>query len=414
MKIIIVNYRYYVSGGPEKYMFKFMDLAKTKGHEIIPFSTRDERNVYSEYSEYFAKPTFNFDNKSFITTRKNPFKVVKILIDSFYNFESKRKFKKLIKDTKPDLIYVLIPGYLSSSIYDVAERFKIKTITRISDFRYICGRYNLLRDNQICEKCIMGKNRYAVIHKCVHNSMSASFLRSLSLKFFRIFYSKKVRKLMIPSSHTKNIYMKSRVFSKASYSVNPTFIDCSKIIPNYDAGEYVMCIGRFTDEKGFIYAVEALKYIDDKSIKLVITGNLEDSNVILKRIIEENNLWSQVIFTGFMTDERINEYYKNAICVVVPSIWYENMPNVILEAYAHGKPVIGSNLGSIKEMIDNKITGLLFNPGNSMELAQCIEYLISNPNSTKQMGVNARIKCETEYNAEKHWTNFMEIYNVQN
>ena len=54
MRIIIANYRYFVAGGPEKYMFKFIDAAKNRGIEVIPFSVNNPQNEESLYSEYFA------------------------------------------------------------------------------------------------------------------------------------------------------------------------------------------------------------------------------------------------------------------------------------------------------------------------------------------------------------------------
>ena len=54
MKILLVNYRYFISGGPEKYMFNIKRVLEEKGHEVIPFSVHSNRNVETEYSRYFA------------------------------------------------------------------------------------------------------------------------------------------------------------------------------------------------------------------------------------------------------------------------------------------------------------------------------------------------------------------------
>lgn len=55
MRIIIANYRYFIAGGPEKYMFKFMDAARKMGIEVIPFSVNNPQNEETPYSKYFAK-----------------------------------------------------------------------------------------------------------------------------------------------------------------------------------------------------------------------------------------------------------------------------------------------------------------------------------------------------------------------
>ena len=55
MKILIVNYRYFISGGPERYMFNVKEALEQRGHEVIPFSIKTSRNVESKYAKYFAE-----------------------------------------------------------------------------------------------------------------------------------------------------------------------------------------------------------------------------------------------------------------------------------------------------------------------------------------------------------------------
>ena len=99
------------------------------------------------------------------------------------------------------------------------------------------------------------------------------------------------------------------------------------------------------------------------------------------------------------------------MCVACPAIWYENMPNVVLEAYAYGKPVIASNIGSLKEIIEHGKTGFLFEAKNSTQIANSIRTLFLNQELVTQMGINARQKCEIEYSPEVHWNRFLKLYN---
>ena len=56
MRILLVNYRYFISGGPEKYMFNIKKILEENGHEVIPFSIHSNKNVETEYSKYFVEP----------------------------------------------------------------------------------------------------------------------------------------------------------------------------------------------------------------------------------------------------------------------------------------------------------------------------------------------------------------------
>ena len=56
MKVIVANYRFFIAGGPERYMFRFMTAAERAGMEVIPFSVSNARNEKTEFARYFAKP----------------------------------------------------------------------------------------------------------------------------------------------------------------------------------------------------------------------------------------------------------------------------------------------------------------------------------------------------------------------
>ena len=71
-----------------------------------------------------------------------------------------------------------------------------------------------------------------------------------------------------------------------------------------------------------------------------------------------------VVFEGYKTGDELKQLFRSALFHVIPSLCYENAPITILEAFAFGKPVIGSRLGGIKEMVREGSTGLLFSPGD--------------------------------------------------
>ena len=142
MKIIIVHYKFFIQGGPERYLFKFMELAKEQGHDIIPFSIKYKNNLHSDYTSFFVGN--NNISKSFKLKNYNIFTLAKGFINEFSNHEADVKFKRLIKLVSPDVIYALIPGQLNNNIFKIAHKYGIPTIHRVSDFRMICGNNILL------------------------------------------------------------------------------------------------------------------------------------------------------------------------------------------------------------------------------------------------------------------------------
>ena len=92
-----------------------------------------------------------------------------------------------------------------------------------------------------------------------------------------------------------------------------------------------------------------------------ITGQISDSEEDQKiwNYIKENQLESKVIFTGFKYGVELEDLISKATCVVCPAIWYENMPNTVIEAYAYGKPVVASRIGSLAE--HEKVRNAMYN-----------------------------------------------------
>ncbi len=72
MKILLVNYRYFISGGPEKYMFNIKNMLEENGHKVIPFSVHSNKNIETEYSKYFVEPIGGRDATYFEECKKTP------------------------------------------------------------------------------------------------------------------------------------------------------------------------------------------------------------------------------------------------------------------------------------------------------------------------------------------------------
>lgn len=410
MKVIVVNYRYFVAGGPEKYMFKFMEAAKKRGIEIIPFSVKNPRNESTIYSEYFANPRADaLDYADTKMTLKNLFGIFRATV---WNYDAEKKLRKLIRDTKPDAIYVLHEiNHLSPSVIRAATKENVKVVHRISDFFMFCPKYDFLCENNICESCLHGNYSKAIKMKCVKNSKSGTILRVIAMKlysFLKIF--DEVDKYICTCEFSKQKLIQGGIKSD-KISCVPTFIDSSKIKPNYDHDKYFLFLGRMAHQKGVIYAVEAMKYLKDTEYVLKITGDIADSpydREILK-CIKDNQLEDKIIFTGFKQGKELDNIISMSTCVLCPSIWYENMPNTVIESYAYGKPVVASNIGSLAEIVIDGETGFLFEIKNSKDLADKLNKFINDDRLSGRLGKNSRIRCENIYSVDNHMNKVISI-----
>ena len=115
-----------------------------------------------------------------------------------------------------------------------------------------------------------------------------------------------------------------------------------------------------------------MNYLKNTDYVLKITGQISDSEEDQKiwNYIKENQLESKVIFTGFKYGVELEDLISKATCVVCPAIWYENMPNTVIEAYAYGKPVVASRIGSLAEIVVDGKTGMLFRMKDAEDMAE--------------------------------------------
>lgn len=410
MRVIVANYRYFIAGGPEKYMFKFMDAAREMGIEVIPFSVNNPQNEHTSYSKYFAKPRSK--QLMFADTEKTLGNLAGMIRATIWNFDAENKLRQLIRDTKPDAVYILHEiNHLSPSIIRAAKKENIRVVHRISDFFMFCAKYDFLCGDKICEACLHGNYTKAIQNKCVKGSISGTLLRVFAMKLYRaVHIFDEVDHFICTCEFSKAKMIEGGIPSE-KISCVPTFIDTDKILPCYGDDKYFLFLGRMAHQKGAIYAIEAMNYLKNTDYVLKITGQISESaeDQSIWKYIQENHLENKIVFTGFKHGKELEQLISRATGVVCPAIWYENMPNTVIEAYAYGKPVIASKVGSLAEIVVDNETGLLFEMGQSKDLAQKMLQFVNDGSLSSALGKNARIKCEKEYNVKSHMEHVIKI-----
>ena len=105
---------------------------------------------------------------------------------------------------------------------------------------------------------------------------------------------------------------------------------------------------------------------------------------------------------GNLDQQGVLALLGESLVSVVPSVWYENTPNAILESLATGTPVVASRLGSMRDMIAGTGAGELFVPGDPADLARVLDRLLSDRPSLEQMGARAQRLARERYSPDVH------------
>lgn len=409
MKILIVNYRYFISGGPEKYMFNITKKLESEGHEVIPFSVHSNKNIETEYSKYFVEPIGSRDATYFDECKKTPKTIIQMLSRSIYSKEVEKAIKKEIKDVKPDLVYIIhFVNKLSPSVICGAKKMGVPVVLRLSDYFLLCPRFDFLRNKKICEDCLSKGYKACIKNRCVKNSLFASIIRVFSMKFHKfINVYKDVDAFITPSNFLKNKLIENG-FDKDKINLIPTFTIKNLNNDSENIGKYGLYFGRISEEKGVETIVKAYQKIPDHFLK-IMGDDTTDEAIRLKEYVSKNNM-KNVEFVGFKIGDELEDIIENSRFTLIPSIWYDNLPNTALESMAYKKPIIASNIGSLPELVEDNMNGLLFEAGNPDELKDKIIMLDDNA-SVKTLGNNGKEKLDDIFSIEKHYQQLMNVFN---
>lgn len=416
MNILLTNYRYFISGGPERYLFNVKELLEEKRHKVIPFSVKHPRNQQSEYSQYFLSPLS--DDEESVTLKQlklTPGNLVKLFDRTFLSVEARGRMKRLLNSNEVDIAYILhFLRWISPSILFELSARNVPIVVRVSDFEYMCPGTHLLRDGEVCEICV-GHNPWpSVKYKCVQNSFPLSLAHYASMSLYRLIrVLEKIDAFVCPSQFTLEQMCKAGFTRKKLFHV-PTFIDTRRIQPDFEAGSYILYTGRVSPEKGvsvLLDAYERYRRRENRStIPLYIIHTGGDGVRDLEERIESADLKREVVLVSGVSGQEFYSYVKNAAFTVVPSLCYDNQPNAILESYACGKPVIGSRRGGIEEVVRDGETGLLFEAGAADDLAEKIAWIAGHHRERLTMGRNGRGLVEDQHNSELHFQKLMGVF----
>lgn len=364
MKILLINYRYFISGGPERYLFNVKELLEENGHKVIPFSIKSTRNIKSEYENYFADPIGGQDVHYFHQGKKNIRYAIDTISRLFYSFHVRNKLSKLIADEKPDVAYILHHyNKLSPSVISACKSHGVRVVMRLSDFFLLCPQAHFLRNGAICEECQQKSLLSCVRNKCIKNSRVGSLLKATALylhkNIFKVYDD--VDKFVCTTDFMKNKLIQDGISADRTRVVRTFVNNTDKNMGDNREGDYILYFGRFSYEKGVDILINAYyrSGLLDSGIKLVLVGGeLSDIQGVDADILER--MKNHITVYGFLPTEKLEPLIKECMFTVVPSRWYENLPNTILESYKFTKPVIASDVGSLPEAVIDGVTGLLF------------------------------------------------------
>ena len=395
-------------GGSVTAFFETKNLLEEKGHKVIVFSMQDSDNEKTPYDKYFIK---HFD----INKVEGFLQKIKLAFKSIYNFEAQKKLEELIRDEKPEVAHVHnIYHYITPAIFKTLKKNKIPIVYKLSDYKPLCPNYKLFNKGKICEKCKGAKYYNCFLNKCLKDSFAISFIAMLEAYVHNFLGSyKKVDLFLAPSEFIKKKCVEFGITKDKIKILRNVVDEVNFVDSKFEEGNYFLYYGRISEEKGIEDLIKAVKKIKDlgilngNSLKIVGKGPQEKK---IKELIVKLKLKNEVEMVGYKKGVELKKIIKKAKFVVLPSIWYDNSPLIISEAGLFQKPVIVSDSGGSKEMI-NEETGVVFKTGNVDDLAKKIVFVINLTRKEREvMGSKGQKNIKKINNKENYYKKLLKIY----
>ena len=316
-----------------------------------------------------------------------------------------------LTELAPDVLH-LISGYLmSGSTLRAASEVGVPTVVTLTDFWFLCPRITLLRSNgQVCAPPFDGgrcarclgeeKRRYRIPGRLAPGLMEA-FWRAQRGRAARIdgrtaFLRdtlKLVDAIISPSLFLREVYMEAGmapreiIFCRQGRDfpgLTPEMLDRSTGVELR-----IGYMGQINPTKGVHVLIQAVRRLPAARVRVKIYGDTARFPAYVRRLRRLAAGDDRIVFAGTYDAAELGGIMAETDVVVVPSVWYENSPNVILEAQAYGRPVVASAQGGMAELVRDGVDGLLFVPGDADDLARQLGRLVGEREFVRRLAANA-------------------------
>jgi glycosyltransferase involved in cell wall biosynthesis len=379
MRLGIVHNLYRHPGGEETVVENTRALLAGHGHEVVPFFRHS-----TEISGMRGGRTRAF-------------------FSGIYSFSARKAMGALLAERRFDAMNVhnLFP-LISPSVLGACREAGVPIVMTLHNYRLSCPHGIHMRNGQVCERCTGGREYWCVLCNC-EGSRPKSLgyaVRGFTARVFRFY------------ADTVTMYVVFTQFHRARLLAEGIPADRVAVIPNMVAaqpaaadpvpGDYVAFVGRVSPEKGIATLLGTARRCPDIPFK--IAGGYEQMPHLPGEAPENVDL------RGHLTGPALQQFYRSARMLVMPSVWWETFGMSLVEAMVWWKPAVVSRLGALTEVVDEGITGLTAEPGNAEDWSEKIRYLWERPRLCRQMGLAARDKALREYSPQAHYERLMATY----
>jgi len=341
-----------------------------------------------------------FDNAE-LTESRSLAGDLRIAGGAIWSRAAERRVRAAIRERRPDVVHVhnTFAAASPSVFRAVGDRPVVQTL---HNYRWVCPVATAFRDGHACTDCVgLPVALPAVVHACVRGSRVQSAVATTSIAVHRAAGTlRSIDQFVALTSFQRQVMVDGGLPA-----------DRIRVIPNFHepdpgVGESpragVLYLGRLAVEKGLGPLLRAAA-IEPGLVRIAGSGPLVGD-------VERAATAGVVDYLGSISTAAVLDQLRRSIALVIPSIWFEGFPLVLLQAYATGTPVVASRIGSLAELVEDGVTGLLARPDDAGDLAARLRWAVDHPAEMAAFGAAARERYVQRYRGASHLEALLELY----
>ncbi|MGY1680936.1 glycosyltransferase [Geodermatophilus sp. SYSU D01176] len=383
-------------GGAETVLVLTADLLRAAGHEVVPFAVAEERTLPTPVRSSLPAAAGAGARTRFGEAWAG-----------VWSPSAHRALVEVVDEVRPDVAHVHhVFERLTLSVLDALQRRRVPTVMTLHDYKPVCPNYRLFTAGAPCTRCLSGGYWQVVRHRCLEGSRwrsVAAAVDSYAARGRGVY--DRVDRFVAPSA-----FLRDRVVDgglpaeRVEVLPNPVVAGA----PRQARAEppVVLYASRLVAEKGVDTLLDAAARLPDGvRVRLAGSGRLE--RAVRARAAAEG---LPVDVLGPLPPAEVAAELRAAAVAVLPALWWENCPMAVLEAAAHGVPVVASAVGGVPELVDDGATGLLVPPGDAAALAGALTRLLADPAEADRLGRAGWARVRSRHDPAGHVAALQQLY----
>ncbi len=388
LRILQVHNWYQIPGGEDVVVANEKRLLEMNGHEVYSYARNN-----SELNEM------------------KPFRKLLIPFTAVYSFRTYREVKKIIQEKRIDVVHVHNTLMMvSPSVFYAAFHCHVPVVQTLHNFRMLCPAGSFFRGDRICEECSEYGLQCSLKYGCYRGSRAQTFVSAAILKIHRMLGTyHKVHFICLTEFNKEKLSQLNKKgrdvidLDKVYLNPNFTFQDDASFESSSHL-DYFLFVGRVEALKGIDVVIRAFEQMPDQRLVVAGDGPLMGQ---MKEYIRAHGM-KNVELAGYLSKTQLQEKYRKARAVIMSSQCYEAFAMTIAEAYSYGVPVIAGDIGNLRNMVEENITGIRFCYDSPDDLVKKVQQY--NVMDIEQMKNNAKRFYEQRLRPEDNYQILEKIY----